>query len=67
MVPKGTHIYDKRVNYYQTEKLSIEFPRKVPFHLDGEIHFAEKFEIGLLPGALNIIYNPEGNHFFKIT
>jgi diacylglycerol kinase (ATP) len=65
MVPKGTHINDKRVNYYQTEKLSIEFPEKVPFHLDGELHFSEKFEIGLLPGALNIIYNPDGNHFFN--
>jgi diacylglycerol kinase (ATP) len=65
MVPKGTHIYDKKIKYYQTEKLSIEFPGKVPFHLDGEMHFSEKFEIGLMPGALKIIYNPEGNHFFK--
>lgn len=65
MVPKGTHINDKKVNYYQTEKLSIEFPRKVPFHVDGELFFSDKFEIGVIPGALNIIYNPEGNHFFR--
>ena len=67
MVPKGTHIFDRRVNYYQTKKLLLEFPEKVPFHVDGELFFSEKFEIGVLPGALNIIYNPEGNHFFNIV
>ena len=66
MVPKGTHIKDKRVNYYKTEKLFIEFPEKVPFHVDGELYFSEKFEIGLLPCALKIIYNPQGNHYFQI-
>jgi diacylglycerol kinase (ATP) len=65
MVPKGTHINDKRVNYYQTEILSIEFPEKVPFHVDGELYFSEKFEISIMPCALKIIYNPEGNHFFN--
>jgi len=65
MVPKGTHIHDKKVNYYQTEKLSLEFPFEVPYHVDGELYFSQNFEIGVLPGALNIIYNPEGNHFFK--
>ncbi len=65
MVPKGTHINDKKVNYYQTEKLSLEFPSEVPFHVDGELYFSQHFEIGIMPGALNIIYNPEGNHFFR--
>jgi YegS/Rv2252/BmrU family lipid kinase len=65
MVPKGTHILDKRVNYYQTESLSIEFPAKVPFHVDGELFFAEKFDVNVCPAAINIIYNPEGTHFFK--
>lgn len=67
MVPKGTHINDKKVNYYQTEKLTIEFPEKVPYHLDGELYFGDKFDIRVIPGALNVIYNPTGNHFFKIT
>jgi diacylglycerol kinase (ATP) len=65
MVPKGTHINDKRVNYYQTEKLSLEFTEKVPFHVDGELFFDEKFEINLMPCALKIIYNPKGKHYFK--
>jgi diacylglycerol kinase (ATP) len=65
MVPKGTHINDKKVNYYQTDKLSLEFQEKVPFHVDGELYFSDKFEISLMPCALKIIYNPQGNHYFK--
>jgi len=66
MVPKGTHIHDKKINYFQTDKLSLEFPSKVPFHVDGELCFDDHFEVGIIPGALNFIYNPEGNHFFNI-
>lgn len=65
MVPKGTHINDKKVNYYQTEKLSLEFPGEVPYHVDGELYFSKHFEIGILPGALKIIYNPSGPHYFN--
>ncbi len=64
-VPGGTHITDKKVNYYQTPGISIEFPEAVPFHVDGELYFSDKFDVKLLPGALNTIYNPDGNHFFK--
>jgi len=66
MVPAGTHIKDKRVNYYQTDKLSLEFPTRMPYHIDGELFFAQHFDVSVLPGALNIIYNPESNHFFRI-
>ena len=65
MVPKGTHINNEKVNYYLTEKLSLEFPSEVPFHVDGELYFSKHFEVGVMPGVLNIIYNPEGNHFFN--
>jgi len=65
MVPKGTHIYDKRVNYYQTAQISLEFPEKVPFHADGELFYAQHFDISLIRNALNIIYNPEGDHCFN--
>ena len=66
-VPKGTHIHDKKVNYYQTSKIEIEFTHEVPFHLDGELHFAKHFDISILPGAVNVIYNPSGNHFFRVN
>jgi diacylglycerol kinase (ATP) len=65
-VPKGTHLQNKKVNYYQTSKIEIEFSQEVPFHLDGELHFSKHFDISILPGAIHIIYNPSGNHFFRI-
>jgi YegS/Rv2252/BmrU family lipid kinase len=64
-VPEGKHISDKRVNYYQTKGINLEFPQVVPFHVDGELYFADKFDVTLLPGALKIIYNPDGKHFFR--
>lgn len=65
-VPKGTHIFDKKVHYYQSDKLSLEFNQKVPFHVDGELYFASNFQIEILPNALKAIYNPEGDHFLRI-
>ncbi|RLD65178.1 MAG: hypothetical protein DRJ29_13175 [Bacteroidetes bacterium] len=65
MVPKGTHIADRKVDYYQTDKILVDFGKKVPFHVDGELYFDTTFEVGILPSALNIIYNPEGEHFFN--
>jgi diacylglycerol kinase family enzyme len=64
-VPEGKHITDKRVNYYQTPGISLEFSQIVPFHVDGELNFAKEFEVTLLPLSLNTIYNPDGNHFFR--
>jgi diacylglycerol kinase (ATP) len=64
LVPKGNHIYDERITYYQSDKLTVEFGEKVPYHLDGELNFSDKFDVRILPGALNVIYNPSGDHFF---
>jgi diacylglycerol kinase (ATP) len=64
-VPKGTHITHPSVDYHQTDRISIEFNESVPFHVDGELNFARQFDIRVIPGALKILYNPEGNHFFK--
>ncbi len=65
MVPKGGHINDARVNYFRTDKVSLSFPAKVPFHLDGELYFADHFDVGVMSGAVNFIFNPAGNHFFR--
>jgi len=64
-VPKGVHTTDKRVNYYQTRGITLEFPEVVPFHVDGELNFSDKFDVTVVPKAINIIYNQDGNHFFK--
>jgi len=64
-VPSGKHISDKRVKYYQTPGLNLEFPAEVPYHVDGELNFSRKFDITLLPEAFTVIYNPDGKHFFR--
>jgi YegS/Rv2252/BmrU family lipid kinase len=64
-VPKGAHIDDRRVNYYQTTAVRLEFPEEVPFHVDGELNFARQFEVKVLPMALKLIYNPDGDHYFR--
>lgn len=64
-VPKGTHINDKKVNYYQCPQLQISFEQEMPYHLDGELFFAREFNIKVLPAAISIIYMPEGKHFFS--
>lgn len=65
LVPKGTHIQDGKVDYYQTDRLTIDFGKKVPFHVDGELYFDAKFEVKIRPSALTIIYNPGGDHYFN--
>ena len=65
-VPNGDHLKDKNVNYYQTANISLEFEREVPHHLDGEIFYSSHFEVSLVPKGLNIIYNPNGPHYFKL-
>ncbi|MCU0845580.1 MAG: diacylglycerol kinase family lipid kinase [Spirochaetes bacterium] len=63
-VIRGTHLKDSVVRFFRTDRLTIEFASEVPSHLDGELYFNSRFEIRALPGALNIIYNPAGKHFF---
>lgn len=65
-VPGGEHIKDRKVNYYQTSGIKLEFSQKVPFHVDGELNFANKFDVKIISSALNTIYNPDGKHFFKV-
>ncbi len=63
-VIKGTHLRDDVVRYFRTDRMTIDFGREVPAHLDGELYFNQRFDIGVLPGAIGIIYNPAGKHFF---
>lgn len=65
MVPEGKHIDDKRINYSQTPGINLEFTDVVPYHVDGELNFAKIFDVSINPGSLTIIYNPDGNHFFR--
>ena len=59
-----THLSDPVVHYHQVNKLTFEFDEKAPAHLDGEVTFAQRFDIDVLPLALRVIYNPKGPHYF---
>jgi diacylglycerol kinase (ATP) len=64
-VSKGKHTTDKKVNYYTTNKIEVDFHQEVPFHADGEVYWGEKFSVEVFPQKLPIIYNPEGPHYFN--
>lgn len=66
MVPKGTHIKDKRVHSYRTRELVLEFPEEVPFHVDGEVFYASTYHAKIHPASLKMIYNPQGPHFLNV-
>lgn len=65
-VPNGAHLGHKKVKYFQTDRLTLEFGKSVPHHLDGELFFSDTFDIFILPNKLRIIYNPQGAHFFNV-
>ncbi len=65
-VPHGAHLGHKKVSYFRTNRVHIQFNEKVPHHLDGELYFADSFDISILPGKLNIIYNTNGDHYFNV-
>lgn len=64
-VIKKAHTHDDVVNYFSTDTIVFEFQNEVPAHLDGELYFNRKFEVGILPSRLNVIFNPFGEHFFN--
>lgn len=64
-VPKGAHLSHPKVHYYQTEKLSIELDHKAAYHLDGELFFADSFNIEIHPGKIRTIFNPGQIHYFS--
>lgn len=66
-VLRGTHITNKTVHYSQMDRLIIEFEQEVPAHLDGELYFNSRFDIGIEPAGLTTIYNPSGKHYFSDT
>lgn len=65
-VSKGAHTNDKRVNYSKATSFEIDFGKKVPFHVDGEVFYAQHFKVEIVPGKIPIIFNPDGKHYFHL-
>ncbi len=64
-VMKRTHVDDPPIHYHQVPSLCVEFESPVPAHLDGEVIFSSRFNVDILPGALSVIFNPGGEHYFR--
>ncbi len=62
--PSGRHVGHPKITYFRTNRLSVRFEKPVPHHLDGELFFAQNYEISVLPKKLKVLYNPKGDHFF---
>ncbi len=65
-VSKGAHTNDKKVTYFRTKKIEVDFHERVPFHADGEVFYDTKFDVEIFPGQLPVLYNPKGDHYFEI-
>ena len=65
MVPKGTHVNDRFINYFQTTGLNLAFPKEMPYHVDGELGYGREFKIRIHPGFISMMYNPLGPHYFE--
>jgi YegS/Rv2252/BmrU family lipid kinase len=63
-VTRQTHVGRPEVHYQQIGGVTFEFDSEVPAHLDGELIFSTRFEVDVLPGALHMIYDPKGPHYF---
>jgi len=64
-VSKGAHTSDKKVLYQRTKHFEIDFGKKVPFHVDGEVFYDSSFDVKVYPARIPIIFNPEGDHYFE--
>jgi diacylglycerol kinase (ATP) len=63
-VSRHTHLSDPLFRYVQTARIDVEFDEEVPAHLDGELIFATRFAIDILPGAVHAIIKKAGGHYF---
>jgi diacylglycerol kinase (ATP) len=63
-VMRRTHLKDPVVHYHQVARITVQFDAEVPAHLDGELVFASRFQIDVLPRALPVIVNPRGDCYF---
>jgi diacylglycerol kinase (ATP) len=59
-----THLSDPVVHYHQVDRARFEFDDEAPAHLDGEVTFARRYDIDVVPAGLRAIFNPKGPHYF---
>ena len=66
-VIRGTHNQDPTVTPFRTKKLVIESSEDMPMHIDGELFVNSRFEIEIIPAAVNVIVNPGHPNYLKVV
>lgn len=56
---KGKHESSSKTKYYQTDKLIIETEKPISCNYDGEKMTSNKYNIEIMPKALELFYNKE--------
>ncbi len=64
-IKRQAHLGLACIQYNQTDKAIFDYGREVPAHLDGEVIFARRFEVDLLPASLRVIIDPAAPHYFR--
>ncbi len=64
-VTRRTHLSNPLFRYEQASKIDVVFDEEVPAHLDGELVFARRFTIDVLPRAVHAIVNRDGAPYFS--
>lgn len=55
IVEKGKHLDLKYVNYFNTKTITLQLPHEMPGHIDGELFYGNRFEIGAYSEKLKVI------------
>lgn len=63
-VMKVRHTGLAKTHMERLEGMVVEFERESPYHVDGELLFAKRLEIGIEKAALAISFNPAGTTAF---
>lgn len=56
VIEKGKHLNSRKIEYFQTDKISISSDKIIQAHLDGEYLESNELLIEVLPDHFNIIY-----------
>jgi len=59
------HIGVKGIDYFTTKKISLQFDRDVPVHIDGETYSGKKFNVEIIPGAIKMLVHPDRKNYLK--
>ena len=52
---RGTHLGLKKTEIYRAKTVSIEAPKPLPYHIEGEVFHDDRLEFSLIQGGIEVI------------